>query len=102
MELLQKYWSISRGSEVSNFNWLDATVFPAPVVLYSGPKIVINSLQSSKVCGSALYINLAEVQLFYNNVQIPSSSLTFTFSSTYPDTNGVSYSATLKSAMMEI
>jgi hypothetical protein len=66
-------------------------VFPDPVVLYGGPKIVINNLQPSKACGVALYINLADVQLFYNNVQIPSSSLKFTFSSTYPDTVGVSY-----------
>eukprot|EP01036_Dinobryon_divergens_P027958 gene27958-36826_t len=60
--------SVSRGSELSIHNWLDPAVFPDPVVLFGGPKIVINNLQPSKVCGSQLYINLAEVQLFYNNV----------------------------------
>ena len=75
---------VSRGSELSTYNWLDPTVFPPPVVLYSGPKVVINNLISAEK-----YLNLAEVQLFFNNVQLLSSSLNFTLSSTY----GATYSA---------
>ena len=56
-------------------------------------RVVINNLQNThQACGSGLFINLAEVQLFYKNVQLPTSSLTFRFSTTLIY-NGVSYPA---------
>ena len=63
---------------------------PSPT---SSNQLVITNLQLSKSLNDK-YINLAEVQLFYNNVQIPSNTLTFTFSSTIPVTNGISYDVT--------
>jgi len=82
---------VAKGTELASHNWLDPMVFPDPVVLYAAPKVVINNLQLSKSYGDK-YINLAEVQLFYNNVQLPPYSLRFTFSSTLT-VNGVLYSA---------
>ena len=49
----------------------------------------VQSTQSTQTCVSGKVINLAEVELFKNNVQLPASSLVFTLSSTYAD----SYSA---------
>jgi len=46
-------------------------------------RVVINNLQGN------VYINLAEVKLFFNNVQISTSSLYFFLSSTFTDSNGV-------------
>ena len=59
----------------------------------SSYRILINNLQGShQSCGSSLFVQLAEVQLFYNNVQLSPSLLTFTLSSTRVE-NGVTHSA---------
>eukprot|EP01035_Chromulina_nebulosa_P069428 gene69428-biopygen32312 len=68
--------SVLKGSELGSADWFNPAVFPDPIVLYSAPTtIVINNL----VAGN--FLNLAEVQLFGNGVQIPTSMLTFTLSS---------------------
>lgn len=83
--------SVSRGTELSNYNWLDPAVFPDPVVLYRGPKVVVNNLLASEK-----YLHFREVKLFLNEVQLPSASLIFSLSTTFPtsSTTGATYNAT--------
>jgi hypothetical protein len=45
-------------------------------------------------CGDGLFIQLSEVELFFNNAQLPSDSLTFSFSSQLPNEGAVSWSVT--------
>jgi hypothetical protein len=86
--------SVLKGSELGSVDWFNPTVFPAPVILYSvftqsqsptssptASYVVINNILRTD--GNLMIINLAEVQLFNNNVQIPRESLQFTLSSTY-------------------
>ena len=80
--------SVAKGSELTAQNWDSEDVLPT-VVLFSAYTVKINALANP----SDLYLNLAEVQLFHNNVQLPTYALNFILSSVYQGGGITTYSA---------